>query len=516
VYASAFAGLLKSTDNGSTWKLWEKTIFGGRGAHAFLVSPTDANVVVAAVDTLFNSDASYGIYRTTDGGTTWTQKLSHSASDLVSVPTDFTRQYAAIGELGYVSNSLYRSTDSGQNWQRIAGPWDTHGDRISLALAPSNSSVLYVEVEDINNFSHPLGFWKTSNAWDPTPTWTQLTTPPCSPDCYYINFGRPLSVDPANSSNLYTGGNLLERSTDGGVTWTNITGCPPNGIHVDFWAMQWIGGDFVVTSDGGVYRTSDKGATYQSKNADLPIAQFYPGGSIHPTSTNLALGGTQDNASPIYQGNRVWQQVCTGDGQSSAISVLQPNSQWIVSGQNMNILHTTNSGGSWSGITGSISPNCRQFVTRLTNCGTGDVVITGTCSTIWRSINAFSAAQPTWTSNSPNLGTDPQGMAFAPSDASCGTYAIGGGSGKIWATTNSGGTWSQIGPVNLPLRFVTSLAFDPGNAQKLYATLSGFDQDTPGHPGHVFVCSNIANPTWVNISPSLNAPHDVIDTESYY
>jgi photosystem II stability/assembly factor-like uncharacterized protein len=503
VYASG-ANLLKSTDNGNTWKVREKTLFGGHGAHAFLISPTDPNVVVAAVDTLFGSDASYGIYRTTDGGTTWTQKLPHSASDLVSVAGNFSKQYAAIGELGYASNGLYRSTDSGQNWQRIAGPWDTHGDRISLALAPSDSSVLYVAVEDINNFSQPLGFWKSSNAWDPTPTWTLLTTP-----SYSINFGRPLSVDPANSSNLYTGGNLLYKSTNGGVTWTNITGCPPNGTHWDFWALQWIGGDFVVTNDGGVFRTSDKGATYQSKNGDLPIAQFYRG-AIHPTSTNLALGGTQDNASPIYHGNRVWQMVCTGDGQSSAISVLQPDSQWIVSGQNMDIRHTTNGGASWSGIAGSISPNCHQFRTRFTNCGTGDVVITGTCSTIWRSVNAFSAAQPTWTSNSPNLGTDPEGMAFAPSDASCGTYAIGGGSGKIWATTNSGGTWSQIGPVNLPSRVVTSLAFDPQNSQKLYATLSGFDEDTPGHPGHVFVCSNIANPTWVNISPSLDAPHDAI------
>jgi hypothetical protein len=68
VYASAFAGLLKSTDRGTTWTLVEKAIFGGRGARAFLVSPTDPNIVVAAVDTLFGSDASYGIYQTTDGG----------------------------------------------------------------------------------------------------------------------------------------------------------------------------------------------------------------------------------------------------------------------------------------------------------------------------------------------------------------------------------------------------------------------------------------------------------------
>ena len=60
-------------------------------------------------------------------------------------------------------------------------------------------------------------------------------------------------------------------------------------------------------------------------------------------------------------------------------------------------------------------------------------------------------------------------------------------------------------------RVVTGLAFDPQYPRKLYATLSGFDGDG-GHPGHVFVCSDITspNPTWLDISPPLNSPHDAI------
>jgi photosystem II stability/assembly factor-like uncharacterized protein len=507
VYASAFAGLLKSNDGGTTWTLVEKAIFGGRGARRFVVSPSDPNVVVAAVDTLFGSDASYGIYRTTDGGFTWAQELSHSASDLVSVVGDFTKQYAAIGELGYASNGVYRSTDSGQNWQRIAGPWDSHADRISLALAPSDSSVLYVAVEDNTNFSHVLGVWKSSNAWDPTPTWTQLS----APAKYNISFGRPFSVDPANSGDLYAGGTYLFKYHDG--QWTTIWRCPPNGTHVDFWGLQWIGGDFVVTNDGGIFRSSDKGATYQSRNDDLPIAQFYPGAAIHPTNPNLALGGTQDNATPIYGGSRIWQQLsATGDGMSNAISVVNPDTQWIASGYDMRIYRTRDGGASWNRIDQGIWANCRQFITRLVGCSAADVVITGTCTHIWRSDDAFSADQPTWNVNSPNLGEDPQAMAFAPSDTTCSTYAIGAPLGKVWATTNAGATWSQIGPVNqLPTRVVTCLAFDPGDARKLYATLSGFNADG-GHPGHVYMCSDITsfNPTWADISPALDSPHDAI------
>jgi len=507
VYANAFAGLLKSTDGGATWMLVTKAVFAGRGARAFVVSSDDPNVVVAAVDKLFASDASYGIYRTTDGGVTWTQKLPHSASDLVSVAGDFARQYAAIGEVGYASNGVYRSMDSGQSWQRIAGPWDSYADRIALALAPSDSSVLYVAVEDNTSFSHALGIWKSSNAWDPTPTWTHLPTP----SKFNVNFGRPLSVDPANPDDLYAGGTYLFKYHDG--QWTNIWGCPANGTHVDFWRLQWIAGDFVVTNDGGIFRSADNGATYQSRNGDLAIAEFYPGAAIHPTDPNLALGGTQDNATPIYRGNRVWQQFGgTGDGMSTAISVVNPDTQWIASSYNMRIHRTRDGGVAWSRIDKDIHPDCRQFVTRVATCPAGDVVITGTCARIWRSDNAFSADLPKWTANSPALGEDPQAMVFAPSDRACSTYAIGAPSGKIWATTDAGATWSQIGPANqLPTRVVTALAFDPHDARKLYATLSGFNEEG-GHPGHVYLCSDItsANPTWIDISPPLNVPHDAI------
>jgi len=381
VYASALAGLLKSTDGGTTWTLMQKAVFGGRGARAFVVSPDDAGLVVAAVDKLFASDASYGIYRSTDGGLTWTQKLSHSASDLVSVAGDFTRQYAAIGEVGYASNGVYRSTDSGQNWQRIGGPWDSHADRIALALAPSESSVLYVAVEDNTTFSHALGIWKSSNAWDPVPTWTQLPTP----SKFNINFGRPLSVDPADSNDVYAGGTYLFRYHDG--LWTSSWGCPPTGTHHDFWRLQWIDGDFVVTNDGGIFRSSDKGATFQSRNGDLAIAEFYPGAAIHPTDPDLAIGGTQYNATPIYRGNRVWQQFGgTGDGMSNAISVINPDTQWIAAGYGMRIHRTRDGGLAWSRIDKEIHPDCRQFVTRLTSCPSGDVLITGTCTHIWRSM----------------------------------------------------------------------------------------------------------------------------------
>jgi photosystem II stability/assembly factor-like uncharacterized protein len=512
VYAGAFAaGLLKSTNGGNTWTVRETNVFGGRGARAFLVSPASSNIVVAAVDTLYGANSTYGIYRTTDGGSTWTQKLKYAASDLVSVTGDFTKQYAAIGQLVDFQgdNGLYRSTDSGENWQHVAGPWDGHAGRIALAFAPSNSSLLYVVVEDGANPFSPLGIWKSQNAWDPTPSWAPLPVP----SGFGIAFGRKLSVDPANADDLYADGGHLYKYHNG--VWTDLTDC---ATHTDSWEIAWVDGDLLVTNDGGIFRSPDKGATFDSRNTDLPIAQFYPGGAIHPTSPNLALGGTQDDATAIYGGlntppTRIWRQFCfTGDGMANAISVVSPDTHWLISGQWMTIYHTTDGGVSWNRIDGPIEGNGRPFITRFASCPSADVVITGTTH-LWRSDNAFTAGQPTWNLNNLDIGGNPGGMTFARSDPTCGTYAVGAGGGNIWATTNGGTSWAQIGPANqLPARFVTSLAFDPQNARKLYATLSGFDQDTPGHPGHVFVCNDITNPSWVNISgqPSLNAPHNAI------
>jgi hypothetical protein len=516
--------------------------------------------------------------------------------------------------------------------------------------------------------------------------------------------GRALSVDPDNSNDLYAGEVQLWKYHND--KWTRITGCPPTGTHVDFFELKWVGSDLVVTNDGGIFRSSDKGTTYQSRNTDLPIAQFY-WGALHPTNSNFALVGVQDNGTPIYSDNRIWQQLGLGDGMSTAISAVQPDTHWLVSSSGMRISRTrsdgsvdnvdttirlnekfdnvtpptlpagwtatnavnpdkilwvtSNSGNpsppvdsppnaafindpavvsdkrldsrsiavgtsSWAQLsfrnnynletsfdggvleisvaggafqdivaaggsfvaggyngairtgfgnpiegraawTGSssgfitttvnlpaaaagqnivlrwrmgssnsgsgqgwrvdtilvedgIDTTCRPFFARFVSCPSQDVVIAGT-SKLWRSDGVLNDDQYRWdATNSPDLGCDPEygisnpvrSIAFARSDTSCSTYAFGGYGGVIWATTNAGVRWSQLGPGSqLPPRTVTDLAFDPQNSKTLYATFSGYNQDTQ-LPGHLFVCKDITagSPTWVDISPPINTPHDAI------
>ena len=511
-YASLpLTGLLKSTNGGSTWSLIEASVFGGRGARAFAISPSDPNVVVAAVETSFFPDSAYGIYRTTNGGLNWTQKLSQSASALVSVPGDFKKQYAAIGQPygGVGSNGLFRSTNAGQSWQPIPGPWGTGSNvgMFSLALSPSQPAVLYVwgQVYDQATQTWLGHIWKSTNAWNQTPSWTLLPYPdPSDP----TKFGRALSVDPANPDDLYAGEVDIWKYHNG--QWMKITGCPPNGTHIDFWEIKWVGGDLLVTNDGGIFRSPDQGSTYQSRNGNLSITQFY-WAALHPSNLSFALAGCQDNGTVKYSGSASWQQVWLGDGMSPVISVVRPDTNWLVSSCCLGIWRTRN-GGSLEEVDQTIDHTCAPFFLRIVGCPSSDAVLVGTTK-LWRSDDVLSADQYSWNTNSPDLGcNNVRSIAFAKSDTSCGTYAFGGPGGVIWATTNAGVSWSQVGPgTQLPTRTVTYLAFDPQDRKKLYATFSGTSEGDPVRR-HVYVCKDItaATPAWGDISPPINTSHNAI------
>jgi len=150
-----------------------------------------------------------------------------------------------------------------------------------------------------------------------------------------------------------------------------------------------------------------------------------------------------------------------------------------------------------------------------------DVFIAGT-DNLWRSSDFFSAESPSWSANGPEMGNCVIGsttagcitaIAFAAADNTCNTYAFGTGDGRLRLTTDSGLTWGDLDAGNaVPDRFVTDLAFAPADSNTLYVTLSGFDEGTPGQPGHVFKTTAAlgASPHWVNASPPVDLPQDSV------
>jgi photosystem II stability/assembly factor-like uncharacterized protein len=553
------SGMLKSTDGGRSWVLLGASNLARAAVRRVQVDPTNPNIVEVTVsrgghgrDSHHGTPGSppFGILKSTDGGRTWVRTLAGMATALEVDPTNFNSQYAAIGEtapgpagidndaVGSVPNGLYRSTDGGQTWAPIDGPWGSAPTRptvgrVELAIAPSNPNVLYASMQmgggvDSAGF---LGLFRTDNAWAPVPTWMRVPTeatgagycvdPGEGSKCGYTHV---ITVDPGDPNTLFAGGARIWRCTNcaSSPVWRVVQEL----LHADFHAMAWAGTRLIVGTDGGIWSTADSGATWQNHNIGLPTLMFY-GGALHPTEPNVMFGGFRDFRPAIRTQANTWVSLrelpapgnC-GEGEV-AISSSRPETDWMFAGTWGTVCRTTDGGITGIRADAGIDTNSASFVAAVRECPSNDdVFLTGT-NRVWRSNDFFTSVTPTWTPNSPpstfpNSHYSPgtiQGIAFSPSDASCDTYAYGNWAGQVRLTRDGGRTWKDLDPAQtLPRRPVNSLAFDPTNANILYAAISSFDEATPGRPGHVFKTTNgtEASPSWVNVSPPLNQPFNSI------
>ena len=347
-------GMYKSTDAGVTWQFigLEKTEHIGR----VVVHPTNPDIVyVAALGAAWRSNPERGLYKSTDGGRTWTMSkfISDKAGfvDVAMDPRNPDVLYAAAWERvrgpyflrsGGPGSGLWKTTDGGATWTEISGggfPASMKG-RIGIAIAPSNPDVIYTMVEadrprtaadvprgaivDPNDqFEGRLsGLYRSA---DGGRTWTWMNRNNDRPFYY-----SQVRVDPKDENRVYRlGGTNWHFSNDGGKTWTSGA----QGHHVDHHAM-WINPNnpehFIIGSDGGVAQTFDRGGTYDVLN-HMPLGQFYA------VSYDFAVpyrvcGGLQDNGSwcgPSRKRGQIissdWFNVGGGDGFWTAQDPRDPN-----------------------------------------------------------------------------------------------------------------------------------------------------------------------------------------------
>jgi hypothetical protein len=323
---AAGAGLLKSTDGGLSWQLLPATNFTDISFKRLKVNPTNPAVVLSAnTRGFFGRDGenaptppARGIFKSTNGGTNWSLKIAGEGTALEADATNFQRQYAGLGDVfGAATNGVYRSTNSGDAWTRIGGPWTTNVGgvgRVELALAPSNPNYLYASIQDaLDGVGHDgglLGLWLTTNAWAAVPAWSRISVSATDDGSGVLGYcgwapgydeaenacwsTHILIVDPLNPNILYAGGIPLWKFD--GTNWTEVskTGTDPvHGIKVDQHAMGWVGNRLLVGNDGGLWSTTDGGNTWNDHNTTLSTVQYYEG-VLHPTRPNFALAGSQD------------------------------------------------------------------------------------------------------------------------------------------------------------------------------------------------------------------------------
>ncbi|PCJ97166.1 MAG: hypothetical protein COA50_05880 [Flavobacteriaceae bacterium] len=316
-------GLYKSVDGGSNWiKLgFEKS---ERIAN-IIVNPKNSNeVYVGVLGALWGDSDVRGVYKSNDAGATWEKLLyidqKTGCADLAMDPNDPNILYASMWEFrrtgwsfesGGNSSALYKSTDGGGTWNKIHNGFpEGKLGRLAIAVAPSNSEVLYTVIEAEKD--EKKGLYRSNDAGN---SWEQLNN----------DFGitvRPfyfsrIVVDPRDENVVVKGGLSGSISRDGGKTFKNL-GNMHSDIHDIVFSIKDSDVMYVGT-DGGVYRSWNGGTTMEIVE-DLPLSQFYHVSVDDATPYNV-YGGLQDNGSWYGPSSSIggieardWNSVGAGDG----------------------------------------------------------------------------------------------------------------------------------------------------------------------------------------------------------
>lgn len=507
-------GMYKTTDGGSSW-----VSIGLQNTYSFgniVVNPSNTQVVyAAALGSLRRKNTERGIYKSINGGISWTQSLylsdSVGAIDVIIDPSNPDKLFAAMWErqrredyikYGGPMTALYVTTNAGTNWSVVNGGFPSNSPdmgRISLDICASNPSVIYAFTAYANGNSR--GLYKTTDGGN---SWSLINSG-VAQSSNYAWFNRICKVNPSNANNLFCGGLDMYMSTNGGTGFSFVS-----ASHVDHHAAAFAPSNpsmIVIGNDGGIDYSTNGGSSWQASTT-MPVTQFYAG-EIDNNSPNTILGGAQDNGTYRTTGSvGGWQSLYGGDGFYCRVDY--NNSQYVyASSQTGGLVRSTNGGASFSGGTSGLDLTYTNWMTPyVLDKNDPSILYCGTYK-VHKSTNRMQS----WTAISPdlanghvqNLGTitTVDVSKSNPNVIYCGTDDA-----NVWVTTNGGGNWTKINN-GLPYRWVTRVAVHKDSANVCYVTLSGYKVDSTG--AHVFRTSNYGA-SWISVSGNLpNAPvNDII------
>ncbi len=516
-------GIYTSDDAGLTWEAKGLPAVGSVGK--VLIDPNDDQTIfVGAMGPLFRKDVNRGVYRTTDGGNTWEQRLLVSDStgiiDMAIHPNDGNIVYAASWErirrpnnrqYGGETSRIYRSQDGGENWSELTNglPSDPNSKgRISIDISQSNPNVLYAFYTD--KVGNVEGTFKTIDGGD---SWVEVNSI-SNGTSYHWWFGG-IFVDPTDENIIYNSGFVMDKSIDGGLTWSSTF---PN-VHVDQHAMAFnslVPGEVLVGNDGGLYVSNNDGNS-SIKNNTLPITQFY---RFHVDAQNQdkVYGGTQDNNTIRTQTGSLndWQAIYGGDGFQPIVDPTNTNVIYALS-QRGNLGKSTNNGNSFNGaLNGIPGGDTNNWDTALVLDPNDSQTLYYGTQKIYKTTNAAG----NWTAISPDLSNGPHtgnldfGTVTSISVSSLDSNVIYAGTddGNVWVTEDGGGNWTKVSD-DLPNRWVTKVLASREELNTVYVTFSGYRYGEDN--GHVYKSTDLGE-NWTNISITLpDIPVNDIEQDGY-
>jgi hypothetical protein len=525
-------GVLKSTDAGATWTLMGSSVFDRHTISSVQVDPTNSNVVFVAVAGAGQNGVGggTGIYKSIDGGGTWTNTTASISttdfySDVQIDPTNSQNVYMAIGTLTGVSVcGVYKSTNGGASWS-LAGnfPGGVTIGNTKIAISRSSPGTVYASVigtGQAGSSTYGSGF-RVFKTIDAGATWAPTTATPPNWTGTQGWYDTAISVSPSDPNVVFltgsAGTNSMLRSINGGASWSDFhTG--GNTPHVDHHAAAFdASGRLLDANDGGLWRlpTPATSTSWVNLNGNLNTIQFL-GIAQHPANINIAFGGSQDNGTERFNDGLNWTQVEGGDGGDVNISPNNNNRVYHIApvasfGSSSWFRRSDDGGTTWvskvNGITSSASAAFyAPFVIDPNSFAGSDRLLLGTNQVYESTNNADS-----WTAlSTPGLNgwtTSVAMSALAVAKTNANTiYAAAGNS--LYVTLNHGATWTNrsiSGSGN-----ISDLAVSRFDPQIAYATHDEFGG------GHVFRTID-GGAQWTDISSNLpNLPTYTIEINPVY
>jgi photosystem II stability/assembly factor-like uncharacterized protein len=497
-------GILRSTDGGATWSRLGATSFRVQIGTTPAGSASFSKLLVlrppggGISNTVLLGATNVAIYRSFDGGATWSPAMTGATAGLVAHPTRAGTVYAGNSDNFTATNrGVYKSMDNGATWNSLPplpGVTTDQIQRIELAVTPASPDLVYAAVGGSDSKLLGLFVWDDAGG-----QWTRLAASGLYTNANRGDFGAQswydlaLAVDPRDAKRIYLAGVRGFRSLDGGANFSPMA----SEVHVDWHslAIDPSNPDVVYAgTDGGVFVSLDRGNTWSSRNAGLTVTQYYPGISASPNGS-IITGGAQDNGTQVYTGSMYWNGLLSGDGGYTAISYDNPSiiyseAQWddnsgafIVRFDDVSALVRT------SGI---VASDRGSFIPPLVMDPVTSTVLYFGTHRLYKTTNEGASWSPIsgdLTKGSGSITT----IAVSKLDPK--TIYVGASDGNVNVTRDGGVTFTPI-TSGLPNRHVTRIAIDPSDPTHALLTVSGFAS------GHVFE-TKTAGTTWTDITNAL-------------
>ena len=499
-YAGLGAGVLRSTDGGTTWAVLASSPFVGQGFYDLIIDRANANHLLAAT--------TGGIYVSTDGGANWTLRRAGRCWDLSIHPAGG----GSAEILAACTDGLYRSTNGGTTWAKVTLPGaPATFNRLAVDISRSNPAVAYAfgaggPLIQIPGDPDPTHKMPTPYLWRRTSAGGAFTATPLpgglmTTQAWYDWF---LAVAQDTDAQIYLGAIEAYRGTLSGTSWTWVTISNKAGddIHPDQHAIALDPANanvIYVGNDGGLFTSPNRGTNWTSLNNGLGITEIEYIAQDYGSSRWL-MGGTQDNGSVRFTGSGAWDHIADGDGGDCGVNRANPNTVFhSYYGMGMERSTTKGNFGSFSWI-GPNVPNGYQALF-YPPMEVNNTTVAQAGQSVFVSRNNGSA----WTEIALPAGQVGSAMYMPNSN----TLFVGTTQGRLYRLTWSGTAWSAATAVTSPRlnAWMSDIFADPSNLNRIwvtYTTIGG---------GRIFRTDN-GGGTWMDRSAGLpNLPMNAVEVD---